>query len=686
MEREISMRKNRCFKLIVLLLALSVMFSGMMPVALAAEDTFKTGLLIEETVLDDTFVQSATVKDTDGKTVTDLTAADPNKAYRLTLAVSEPAGAQNAEEMLPENTDEVDVVYYLENMTAEDGSNGVVSWEYDRADGALVFSWVNGKPSSFTAEISVTPSVPAENDLSGSYMLISRTNAMVSSIPFTDGGRNRLKSIPVTIEDGTVRAGSTTSYTWVLKQVSGNYYTVSTTAGEYLRIVPGSNSVLLEKTDRDSAQKILVESRNGGFTFRYGGNGLNNSNNNNTKGFASWSAGSGNNEIFDLFAPSALRISTSLVFNINGGTASDVPQTVMGDVGDVVTLPSLNSTKSGRRFIGWAEVSNIYSRVAGTNHTYHEVFLPGSTYTLKEGTNTLYAVYNPSTTTVQFGIRADGVIQDEPNGYDVSSYKGHFKVNGILREGHWAIDIDSTKPVKDYYVDNDVIACLNWVPSAEEIAEALKREGNIDFDPETQYIHYYVLKCTSESVWKVDGVIRNKAKIGITYNTNVPATEKSKIASMPGGYQVVSGTEILIGTGEDSEEILTPERAGYVFTGWNTEPDGTGTSYSAGKYIRLTNNLNLYAQWNAETEQTITITPSWPNGKPAPNGTIITLTANLVGFDNLVEGKDYILQWQYSVDLETWTDEPKENGHTFTYELNAETALYTWRVVARALK
>lgn len=38
-------------------------------------------------------------------------------------------------------------------------------------------------------------------------------------------------------------------------------------------------------------------------------------------------------------------------------------------------------------------------------------------------------------------------------------------------------------------------------------------------------------------------------------------------------------------------------RDGYVFTGWNTNADGSGTSYSAGTSFLLANNITLYAQW-----------------------------------------------------------------------------------------
>lgn len=40
------------------------------------------------------------------------------------------------------------------------------------------------------------------------------------------------------------------------------------------------------------------------------------------------------------------------------------------------------------------------------------------------------------------------------------------------------------------------------------------------------------------------------------------------------------------------------ERAGYTFIGWNTAPNGGGTSYQPSDAITITGNLLLYAQWN----------------------------------------------------------------------------------------
>lgn len=42
-------------------------------------------------------------------------------------------------------------------------------------------------------------------------------------------------------------------------------------------------------------------------------------------------------------------------------------------------------------------------------------------------------------------------------------------------------------------------------------------------------------------------------------------------------------------------------RPGYTFTGWNTEPDGSGISYAAGSTIDIKGDVTLYAQWDPIT-------------------------------------------------------------------------------------
>ena len=65
-----------------------------------------------------------------------------------------------------------------------------------------------------------------------------------------------------------------------------------------------------------------------------------------------------------------------------------------------------------------------------------------------------------------------------------------------------------------------------------------------------------------------------------------------------------------------SEEL--PTRAGYEFTGWNTDPFGGGTAYQPGDTIYATGDLVLYAQWR-EVPPTIHLITYEPNDAGGPS-------------------------------------------------------------------
>ena len=840
------MRNNRCFKLTALLLILALAFSLGLSGVLAEDNnpdatgTYDGGYdFQEEVVLEGTLIQSAVIRDAKGQEVKDFASADPNGSYTLNLRIVEKEGLPLAESNLTA------MVYPLQNMTAQNGSNEMVEWEFDAESGKLSFYWLGSSDESFTATVSIAPAYPATNDLSDSYVLGTKSNVILGTPSFEEGGRNRLAASVFTEKNGTIRPVTDEDPVWILKHVTGDYYTIqSQNTGKYLRISAAASgsykakSLYLVEATEATAQKILVKDRgNGYYSFHCDGAAISNAGNNPVNGFASFvdaKAGTGNNEQFKLYQASQLvhdatvdysgtwvirnnaksntlsaekssdvllkanagytlgnylltnenttyftfehvnrdwyivwtnggylniangkanisanpqnllvrtnnnyasiilatgeydcdrtfvlsyngkgytgaknggfsdntrltlwaesatldeEAGTYILFNINGGNGATAPAAIVGEAGEKVTLPALNATKNGDVFIGWCEVNSVYLKKEGTNHTYHDVYKPGTAYTLKSGANTLYAIYNyKGTKKVRFGIRKDGIIQDEPNGYDVSGYIGHFEQDlDILKETHWVIDIDSTKPVNGYYVVNDITANLNWMPSAEEIAKALREEGGVEFDPETQYIHYYVMKCVADTTWKIDGVIRNKEKVGISYNTNSPGTDKTQIDNMPGGAQVLPGTQILIGADKGTGNVKTPVRPGYTFVGWNTEEDGSGITYEDGRYLRLTENLNLYAQWEEVAEEKMEIRISaanWTPGKPAEAGTEIILVAELTG----LEGKTYTLQWQYTTDMETWYDVEGAHELTLTYEITPTTAQYHWRCVAQNIR
>jgi uncharacterized repeat protein (TIGR02543 family) len=60
------------------------------------------------------------------------------------------------------------------------------------------------------------------------------------------------------------------------------------------------------------------------------------------------------------------------------------------------------------------------------------------------------------------------------------------------------------------------------------------------------------------------------------------------------------GREVTYGLAVGAKESLpVPAREGYIFKGWNTEIDGSGTTYISTTVYTVTGNITLYAQWTA---------------------------------------------------------------------------------------
>ena len=979
------MRKNRCFKVTALLLAV-MMFISMAPFAASADgqETFKVRAWTSAKELNSQFVSDESGIYEGENKVTLSETSDPNKSYVLKLTVAEPEIGEddtgNPDINLPENTDKVRLSYKLpENVIAESGSNTVVSWTYDAQQNDIVFDWVNGKQSSFSADIAVVPNFPDRLGISGTYMLgTTGTGAALVAIPWMDGTREKLTSVRYSVEGGMAVPMTAEDPMWTLKHVTGDYYTIQASNGDYIAIKKDTQGLILQQVEESQAQKLLVKQSNGGYAFIYEGMALNNSKNSPDKGFASYAYTNGGiNDTFKLFSASEIQhaatedksgtwailhtnrktiltaktldggklaavagdntnsgmlprddvnfwtftrvnrdwytvstdggylnigtngafvsgtaqnlllqnvnnsyvlsngtnvdgvadavnysltiadngaafgsvkyaknnntyitlkstdevianstdisgnwaittsssggavigepgetnklasirydeyddgevaslekditlwtftkvngnwytvkspagylkissgsvtlsaeesqvyiqemngkyrltagnqwalnntgnnatrgygsydrgyavdqgewmtlrhvktgIDNQLLFDLNGGKADSMPRAIVGEIDEKVILPDVQANKNGKVFVGWAETKSFYTANNGEKTCYHKLYKAGDSFTMRNGITTLYAVYDTTSHDVRFGIRLDGVIADEPNSYDTSKYGGHFWLYNVREADSWVIDINTQKAVNGYYVVNDVIAAVSEAPTAEQIAAALLEENKIDFDPETQYIHWYVMKYTTKE-WHIDGVIREKGKVEVSYDLNIEdANEKIAVQNMPGSYQVVTGSGILIGTEKKSNEVKTPSREGYIFKGWNTAADGNGTSYNEGAYVKLTDNLHLYAQWKdaQEGQMIIKIVSDWPENKPAYAGTMITLETEITGG----EDKDYTLQWQYTVDGENWENykEGTEDGtgETMTYEVNEETASYIWRVIAINVK
>jgi len=65
-----------------------------------------------------------------------------------------------------------------------------------------------------------------------------------------------------------------------------------------------------------------------------------------------------------------------------------------------------------------------------------------------------------------------------------------------------------------------------------------------------------------------------------------------------GNGAVLPKMEALGGTDIDLPDGSGLSKSGYIFGGWNTKADGTGTNYSANSAYTVNGNVTLYAKWD----------------------------------------------------------------------------------------
>lgn len=275
--------------------------------------------------------------------------------------------------------------------------------------------------------------------------------------------------------------------------------------------------------------------------------------------------------------------------SLNGsGTKVKVNVPKTGKISTVV-LPSDFSNSKNWMFVGWSGTASGHNP---GNKILEQTYIPGvefpglaEEYITQD--ITLYAVWLNSTAKdgqkAEFYVRLDGKRPFEPTSYGATSYT----------------DRDTTNMVGTLRQQREINNNPAWVkaniltePSPASIKVALKAK-NIDFDPATQEIEWYVIKQQAE--WHVDGVIKDKQKYWLYYDPN--GGTNPPVASQYAANETVS-----------VELQKIPSRAGYEFLGWadtKTQADAGTIVYGNGYRTSLkmpANNKTVYAVWKANDD------------------------------------------------------------------------------------
>ena len=194
-------------------------------------------------------------------------------------------------------------------------------------------------------------------------------------------------------------------------------------------------------------------------------------------------------------------------------------------------------TRTGYIFTGWNTASN------GTGTTYEE-----GAYVTLDSDLTLYAVWTPITYKIVFN--SNNELNEEYEQTFTYDEPQALMLNAFEYPGY-EFDYWSFEP-SGYYLyasDGDVV---------------------INITSEQDYTFYLY------AIWK-------KGHSTITFDANNGTNETT--------------TQTIESLTPTSLNKNTFTKLGYIFNGWNTESNGTGTPYTDEQIVNLTSNIYLYAEW-----------------------------------------------------------------------------------------
>ena len=270
--------------------------------------------------------------------------------------------------------------------------------------------------------------------------------------------------------------------------------------------------------------------------------------------------------------------SYALSYSVNGGTGSVPEASTNYEYGATVTAANNTGgiSKTGYTFKGWNTEAD------GTGTSYSE----GTAFSMPDRDVTLYAQWDINSYTLSYDGNGytGGSVPDTTNwDYDTTAMVSA-NPNGLVRAGYtfkgWSITPDGSAV---YQGDT----------------------GTTTFTMGTANVTLY-------AVWALNSYAVSYSTNGGTGDVPAASTEYNYGASVT----VLDNTDGIAKTGN-------------TFRGWNTAPDGSGTSYSAGDTFSMpAHDITLYAQWdtnnytlsyngNGNTGGGVPATTTWDYGAEA---------------------------------------------------------------------
>lgn len=328
-------------------------------------------------------------------------------------------------------------------------------------------------------------------------------------------------------------------------------------------------------------------------------------------------------------------------YNANGGNNAPSSATEKYSKGVAVTYEV--PTRDGYEFIGWN------TKADGTGNTY-------KAGNIIQENITLYAQWKQTIITVQYSHN-DGtnrqnkiVTADATNGITINyepERTGYRFVGWNTAQNGTGMTYDIGNTIKE-----NVILYAQWEKIVYYTVTYDADGGNFSGNISQRYENGSKITIPAEEPKKTGYVFygwnTQKDGSGVSYSAGSSFNVDSDITlyaqwkkivyytvtyDTDGGYfsgnanqKYETGSKITIPMEE-------PKRTGYIFTGWNTQKDGSGVPYSVGSSFNIDSNVTLYAQWTEDTSDTNTVVIEQyaPVLKASVSGVYVTLTWAFTG-------------------------------------------------------
>jgi uncharacterized repeat protein (TIGR02543 family) len=330
----------------------------------------------------------------------------------------------------------------------------------------------------------------------------------------------------------------------------------------------------------------------------------------------------------------------TLSFGLDSGSGS-APADVAGKViGEIVTLPSTSSTKTGYTFGGWSNGGVTYPA--------------GGTFTVGDGNVAFVAVWISNTNVITYNgngatggtVPANGsFVTGSVSPFTVSTNSGNLVKNGFTFDGWYTTASGSggtgyaVSPAGTFVTDTNVTLYAKWSPASYTIT--YNTDGGSTAPSQTTNAYGSTVTLPSAPTKAGSNFLGWETGSGASANLFAPGGSYSMgssavtfIARWSGvSYAITyalnggSGsapTQSNVSSGGSFTTAATPTKSGFTFTGWS---DGATTTNASTLITNVSGNITLTAQWTISAPGI----PGTPTATPGNGSATITIVAPTSG-------------------------------------------------------